>query len=179
MAGVNLTNHPLALKNYFYLDGDLYKILQLVKASDYLTAWNYHKNGMEEFILSDVKRRAEPGFRADAVGEMVNRTGITVRDVYQEGHIPRPKKTYPLGDGKFTPLLYSAVVWSKEDVYRLHDHLMEKHKIKERTEKSTGVSGRRDIPTRAELRAVLEHGTVYYVEDSDGKMVKVWKAEAL
>ena len=71
------------------------------------------------------------------------------------------------------------MVWSKEDVYRLHDHLMEKHKIKERTEKSTGVSGRRDIPTRAELRAVLEHGTVYYVEDSDGKMVKVWKAEAL
>lgn len=178
MAGVNLTNHPLALNNYFYLDGDLYKIMQLVKASDYLTAWNYHKNGMEEFVLSDVKRRAEPGFKADAVGEMVNRSGITCRDFYQQGIIPRPKKTYPLGDGKFTPVLYSAVVWSKQDVYNLHDALMERHD-KDNVSKKIGHTGRNDLPTRAELRAALEHGTVYYVQDKTGKMVKVWKAETL
>lgn len=177
MAGVNLTNHPLAANDYFYLDGDLYKIMQYVRASDYLTAWNYHKNGMEEFILSDAKKRAEPAFKTKHVGELVNRTGMSCRDYYQQGSIPRPKKTYPLGDGKFTPLLYSTVLWSKEDIYNLHDFLMELHGIQSKTRTSAGNSGRSDIPTRAELRASLEHGTVYYVQDKKGNMVKVWKAE--
>lgn len=179
MAGINLTNHPLAANDYFYLGGDLYKILQHVRASDYLTAWNFHKNGMEEFILSDVKRRAEPAFKTKSVGEMINRSGISVRDVYQEGHIPRPKKTYPLGDGKFTPLLYSAVLWSKQDVYNLHDYYMSKHGVKAKTETKPGETRSHRIPSRAELRSVLDHGTVYYVKDKKGQMVKVWKAGSL
>lgn len=178
MAGINLTNHPLAANNYFYLDGDLYKILQHVRASDYLTAWNFHKNGVEEFILSEVKRRAEPAFRTKQAGEMMNRTGISARDVYQEGNIPRPKKTYPLGDGKFTPLLYSAVLWSKKDIYNLHDYYMSLHGVSFKSRHSPGETRSRGIPTRAELRAMLDHGTVYYVKDKKtGDMVKVWKAE--
>lgn len=177
MAGINLTNHPLAANGYFYLEGDLYKILQMIRASDYLTAWNFHKNGVEEFVLSDVKRRAEPAFRTKNVGEMMNRTGITVRDVYQRDEIPRPKKTYPLGDGKFTPLLYSAVYWSKKDIYNLHDYFMSRNRIKEKTDRSIGQVNSKSLPSRAELRAILEHGTVYYVKDRKGQMVKVWKAE--
>lgn len=178
MAGINITNHKLAGNDYFYLNGDLYKILQLVRASDYLTAWNYHKDGIEEFILSDVKRRASPAFRTKDVAEMVNRTSSTIRNIYQLGEMPRPKKTYPL-DGKNTPLLYSPILWSKEDVYRLHDTLMERHKIDRAEREMVGEAGRKDIPTRAELRAVLDHGTVYYVKGKDGKMVKVWKADSL
>lgn len=179
MAGINLSNHPLAAKNYFYLDGNLHKILQHVRAADYLTSWNFHKNGVEEFVLSDVKRRAEPAFRTKEVAEMMNRTSITVRDVYQNDEIPRPKKTYPLGDGKFTPVLYSPVYWSKQDVYNLHDYYMGKHNVKYKTDRATGNVNSRGIPTRAELRAMLDHGTVYYVEDDKGNMVKVWKAESL
>lgn len=178
--GINITNHPLAMNDYFYLNGELYKILQHVRASDYLTAWNFNQHGMEEFVLSDVKRRAEPGFRAKAVGEIMNRSGITVKDVYQQGHIPRPMKVYPLGDGRNQPLLYSPVIWSKEDVYRLHDFYMGRERTKRSIDKKPGdVGGGRGLPTRAELRAALEHGTVYYVKDKKGQMVKVWKAESL
>lgn len=174
---INITNHPLAMNGYFYLEGDLYKILQHIRASDYLTAWNYDKHGMEEFVLSSVKRRAEPAFRNKQVGEIMNRSGITVRDVYQQDLIPRPKKTYPLGDGKNKPLLYSPVLWSKQDIYNLHDYYMSRPS--QRGVKSKpGVKGNlQGLPTRAELRAALEHGTVYYVKGKDGQMHKVWKAE--
>lgn len=178
MAGINLTKHPLAANGYFYLNGKLYKIMQAVRASDYLTAWNFHDNGMEEFILSDVRRRCEPAFRTKQVGEMINRSSITVRDIYQAGHIPKPKKTYPLdGTGDYTPLLYSPILWSKADIYRLHDYMLDLHGIKNAEKNGLGKAGRADIPTRAELRATLDHGTVYYVKDKTGKMVKVWKAE--
>lgn len=179
MTALNITRHPLAANGYFYLEDKLYRVMQVIRASDYLTAWNFHDNGMEEFIYSDVRRRAEPAFRTKEVAGMVNRSTITVRDIYQEDKIPRPKKTYPLnGTGDFTPLLYSPVLWSKRDIYRLHDVLVE-GMVNSRINKKADKPSPRDVPSRAELRAVLDHGTVHYIKDKTGQMVKVWEADGV
>lgn len=176
---VNVTGHPKAMNNYFYMNDKLYKVMQLIKASDYLTAWNFHDHGMEQFSYTYVRKYAEPAFRTKTVAEMVNRSPHTVRDCYQMGGLPKPKKVYPLGDGKHTPLLYSPIMWSKKDVLNLHDYLLERAGVERMKRESVGVIGSGDLPPRSEVLAALDHGTVYYVKDKDGKMIKVWKADVV
>jgi hypothetical protein len=35
----------------------------------------------------------------------------------------------------------------------------------------------RDLPSRAELQALLKHNLILYTKTTDGKFVPVWKAE--
>ena len=53
---------------------------------------------------------------------------------------------------------------SEKDILDLHEFIVD-----------TGYS--KNVPTRAELQAILKHNLILYTKTEEGKFVPVWKAE--
>ena len=174
---VRLNGHPMGAYNYFYLNGKLYKVLQAIRTSDYLSAWNYVDHGVEEFIYSDIKKKAEPAFSTDNAAKLVGRSRETVYNAYlTERGVMGGIKTYPL-DGKNTPAWYSRRYWSKKDVYNLYDYFASKRGS--HAKEGNVPRARNNLMSKKELRAALEHEVSYFVQNKDGEFVKVFSAEDL
>lgn len=172
---VRLNKHPLGAYNYFYLNGKLYKVLQAIRTSDYLSAWNYHDHGVEEFVYSDIRKRAEPAFSNKSVAALIGRSRETVYNAYlTEKGVKGGTKTYPL-DGKNTPAWYSRIYWSKKDIYDLYDYFLSKkgaHAVEGNVPRT-----RNNLMSKRELRAALEHEVSYFVQNDKGEFIKVFSAE--
>lgn len=171
---VNLSGHPLAQNNYFYLDGKLYKVLQVNRASDFLSAWCYDDQGVQEFFLPHIRKKAEPAFGIRAVSEILGRTVQTIYNNYiNDDVIIRPTKTYPL-DGTMRSRRASPRYWSKQDIYDMYDVFASRHTV---VKKDGTVSiNNRQLQSKAELRAKLENQMVYFVQGKDGKMIRAFSA---
>jgi hypothetical protein len=134
-------------------------------------AWSYSERKRVEFIYSHIRKTHEPAFTTRQVAEMVARDRVRLEHYITAGEIRRPQQAYTL-DGNFRP---TAFFWQKKDVLELHDYLMTIHYGRPRKD---GQITPKYMPTKSELRAMMDHDTVYYVKNSEGKMVKAFKEAA-
>lgn len=153
---------------YFYLNGDLHKVLSINRAQDLVVAWNYKEQKRVGYIWSDARKRLEKAFTMMQVSKMINRHRVNIERYILNGHIRAPQRTYTLDD-KRTPGKY---LFSESDVYDLHDYLLTVHIGRPRKDGKT-TPGR--MPSKAELKAMMRHDTVMYVKQSDGTFTPVWK----
>lgn len=120
------------------------------------------------FVYSHIKRSHERAFTTLEVSNLVNRGKDAVENYILEGHIRRPAMTYTL-DGTFRPVKF---MWREKDILELHDYLMTIHYGRPRKD---GEITPYPTPTKNELRAMMKHDIVYYVENGKGEKVKVFK----
>lgn len=131
-------------------------------------AWSYPERKKVAFVYSHIKKSAERAFTLNEVCELVNRHRETITRYIIAGHIKRPAMTYTL-DGTYRPSKY---MFREQDVLDLHDYLITVHYGRPRKD---GEVRPYPTPTRTELRAMMKHDVVYYVENNKGEKVKAFK----
>jgi hypothetical protein len=154
---------------YFFLDGDLHRVLSVIRAEDFVVCWNYPKRKRVGYVWSDVRRRHGRAFTLEQVSKMIGRHHVTLKRDILKGNIRRPQRAYSI-----TGTTWSCYYLSEEDVYDLHDYLMTVHVGRPRQDGKVTV---RDMPSKAELRAMMKHDIVTYVKTADGEFVPVWKEQ--
>lgn len=156
---------------YFFYRGDLHKKIHINRPSDVITAWNYPKGALRQYVYSDVRRTGEQAFSTRQVEQMINRSQTTIKTILRDGMIPLPQRTYGL-DAERNGYAY---YWSEKDIMGLHDYLKTVHRGRPRKD---GLVTPSDLPTASELRAMIRQGTVFYVKQGD-EFVPTWRAEII
>lgn len=153
---------------YFYLGDKPHKVIHIMRPADLVVAWSYDDRKRVSYIWSDLQKRMEPALKAFQVSKLVSRDRTSLQLYVKNGAIPPPKMIYTL-DGHFTPLMR---LWSVTDIMNLHDYLLTQHLGAPRKD---GLITPKPMPTKAEIRAMLKHEPVFYVQKSDGEFAPVWK----
>lgn len=153
---------------YFFLNDELHKTLKINRPTDLITAWNYTQRKRQAYVWSDVRRNHGRAFSLTEVADMLGRHRVNIEMLIVEGKIRRPQRIYSL-DGKFTPGKY---FFQEKEVYALHDYLLTIHIGRPRRDGKV-TPGR--LPSKLELRAMMQHDTVLYVKTESGGYTPIWK----
>jgi len=108
---------------YFYLNGDLHKVLSVSRAQDFAICWNFQQGKRAGYVWSDVRKRAEKAFTTKQVGAMIGRHRVNIERDILDGKIKAPQRSYTLDSNR--RLLY--YFFSEENVYDLHSYLLTVH----------------------------------------------------
>jgi len=153
---------------YFYLNGSLHKALHKNRAEDLLIAWNYIEHKRMAYSLVDVVRNKTNAYTITQVGKMIGRSPDTIKRHWRAGEIRKPQQTYSL-DGQERP---NKFFFSEDDVRSLQDFFKTVHRGRPRKD---GLITPSNIPSKAELEALMRNEKVLYTKNEDGEFVPVWK----
>ena len=92
---------------------------------------------------------------------MVNKHKITIEDYILEGKIKTPTRIYPISNPEST---WSKYLFNEKDIFDLHEFISD-----------SGHSN--NLPSKAELTAILKHNLILYTKTEEGNFVPVWKEE--
>lgn len=146
---------------YFFLNDKIHRVLKSSRAKDEIIAWCYPDKKRVLYSYSQVEKNMGNAYGIGQVSQMLNKHKVTIEDYILEGKIKPPSKIYPIGkpDGK-----WSRYMFCEKDIMDLHDFIAE-----------AGHSG--NLPSKAEIRALLKHNIILYTKNEEGDFVPVWKAE--
>lgn len=164
-------NRKFAGIRYFFLNGDLHKVLSVTRAQDLVVCWNFPEGKRVGYSWSDVKKRHGKAFKMQEVSKMIGRHRTNIERDILAGNIKTPQRIYTL-NGKKRPLYY---YFSEENVFDLHDYLLTVHVGRPRSDGK--ITPRADLPSKAELRAMMKHDIVTYIKTEQGEFVPVWKEQ--
>jgi len=146
---------------YFFLNGKVHKVLRLSRAKDELVAWSYVDKKRVMYSYAQVDKNMERAYTVLEAGKILGRHRVTIEEYILQGKIKQPQKVYPISNPEST---WSKYMLSESDILDIHQFIIDAGHI-------------RDLPSRAELQALLKHNLILYTKTTDGKFVPVWKAE--
>ena len=146
---------------YFFLNEKIHKTLSLSRAKDQLIAWSYVDKKRMLYPYSEVDKNMGSAYSIVQVASMLNKHRVTIQDYILEGKIRSPQKIYPIGSNSEDS--WYKYMFSDKDILDLHQYILE-----------AGHS--KNVPSKAELLALLKHSFILYTNTVDG-FVPVWKAE--
>lgn len=152
---------------YFYLGGELHQHIHIDRGADIITCWNHLQRKRMAYPWSETRRKMKPSYRSGEVAKLINRSRVSIEHAILRGDIKKP----------FQPESPSTkrtgrYAWSESDIMEARDFFATQHHGFPRKD---GLITPKAIPTRAELRAMMEHGTVTYVRTSDGEFIPTFK----
>jgi hypothetical protein len=153
---------------YFFLHGELHKILRLSRPDDMVFAWSYPQSKRVAYVWTDVQKNMQHAYKVPQVAEMLNRHPNIIKHHMREGSIKTIQKTYSIDERK-RPGDY---FFSEDDIKALHNHLMNTHRGRPRSDGKITPS---NLPTKVELEAMLSQEVILYVKTKDGEFSPVWK----
>lgn len=136
------------------------------KANDKATLWNYEKKQREVHSLAVVSQLYEQAYSLKDIGELLNRSPRTLRDRLDE--FPKPYRIYSMIHQK-----EYGRRWDADQVMEIREVLAHTHFGRPRLD---GEAFPLPVPTRTELRAMLNQEAVVYVKNKDGEFIPTWKA---
>ncbi len=146
---------------YFFLNGKVHKVLRLSRAKDEVIAWSYLDKKRMMYSYSQVDKNMEKAYSISEVSKILGRHRVTIEEYILQGKIKQPQKVYPISNPEST---WSKYMLSESDILDIHQFIIDAGHI-------------RDLPSKAELQALLKHSLIMYTKTEDGKFVPVWKAE--
>ena len=146
---------------YFFLNGKVHKVLRLSRAKDEVVAWSYVDKKRVIYSYAQVDKNMERAYTVLEAGKILGRHRVTIEEYILQGKIKQPQKVYPISNPEST---WSKYMLSESDILDIHQFIIDAGHI-------------RDLPSRAELQALLKHNLILYTKTTDGKFVPVWKAE--
>ena len=146
---------------YFFLNGKVHKVLRLSRAKDEVIAWSYLDKKRVMYSYSQVDKNMEKAYTILEVSKILGRHRVTIEEYILQGKIKQPQKVYPISNPEST---WSKYMLSESDILDIHQFIIDAGYI-------------RELPSKAELQALLKHSLIMYTKTEDGKFVPVWKAE--
>lgn len=154
--------------NYFFMNDKIYKKLSVVKSEDFITVWSYADERRMRFGYVSTRRNAVKAYDVTEVAKLLERPVSEVLSFIGRGLAPRPSgQTYNISNKKPGPEF-----WSEDDILYLRDRIYEMTPKK----KDGEPFAKFNLVSKAELMAKFTGDDSYYVKDSTGNLVKVWKA---
>ncbi|CAB4185785.1 hypothetical protein UFOVP1119_121 [uncultured Caudovirales phage] len=153
---------------YFYLNDKLHKVLRRSRAEDLLIAWDYQASKRVAYSLTDVNKNKQHAYSISEVVKIIGRHEDTIKMHLYKGNLEYPQRVYSL-NGNRTPGKY---YWSEDDIRRMHDFFKTVHKGRPRLD---GGITPLEMPSRAEVEAMMKQENILYVKNNDGEFVPVWK----
>jgi hypothetical protein len=154
--------------NFFYLNGRLHKVLRRSRAEDLLIAWDYETGKRVAYSLADVNKNKQHAYPISQVVKIIGKHEDTIKMHLYRGNLPYPQQAYSLNGNK-TPGKY---YWSEDDIRSMHDFFKTVHRGRPRID---GGITPGDMPSRAEIEAIMKQENILYVKNGDGEFVPVWK----
>ena len=153
---------------YFYLNKKLYKVLRRSRAEDLLIAWDYQAGKRVAFSLADVNKNKQHAYPLSEVVKIIGKHEDTIKMHLYKGNLRYPQQVYSLNGNK-TPGKY---YWSEDDIRDMHDYFKTVHRGRPRND---GAITPGDMPSRAEIEAIMKQENILYVKNNEGEFVPVWK----
>jgi hypothetical protein len=153
---------------YFYLNEKLHKVLRRSRAEDLIVAWDYQLGKRVAYSLTDVNRNKQHAYSISEVVKILGKHEDTIKFHLYRGDIRFPQQIYSLNGNK-TPGKY---FWSEDDIREMHDFFKTVHRGRPR--KDGGITPG-NMPSRAEVEAMMKQEELLYVKNSEGEFVPVWK----
>ena len=154
---------------YFYLNGDLHRVLRQSRADDQVIAWNFPLGKRVAYSLVDVMRNKQHAYQLRHVCELLGKHQDTIKARLYDGTIRTPQRSYSIDERRSLGKYY----WSEDNVRELYDFFRTVHIGRPRKDGTIVTSQR--LPSRAELEAKMRQETVLYVRNDEGEFVPVWK----
>jgi hypothetical protein len=154
---------------FFYLNGNIHKALHRNRAEDLLIAWDYGAGKRIAYSLSDVAKNKKPAYTITQASKMIGRSPDTIKRHWRAGEIRKPQQVYSLDENRVPGKFY----FSEDDMRELQDFFGTVHRGRPRKD---GLITSSNIPSRAELDALMRNEKVLYAKNNDGEFVPVWKA---
>jgi hypothetical protein len=154
---------------YFYLNGDLHKALHVNRPDDVMIAWNFAEEKRVAYNYSDVLRNKQHAYSISEAAKLLNRHSDTIKRHLRSGEIKRPQQAHALEDKTRLGRYY----FTDEDIKEMREFFKTIHIGRPRKDGEITAS---NIPSKAELEAMLRNETVLYAKNKDGEFVPVWKA---
>ena len=146
---------------YFFLNGKVHKVLRLSRAKDEVVAWSYLDKKRVMYSYAQVDKNMEKAYTILETSKILGRHRVTIEEYILQGKIKQPQKVYSISNPNST---WSKYMLSESDILDIHQFILDDGHI-------------RDLPSRAELKALLKNSLILYTKTTDGKFVPVWKAE--
>jgi hypothetical protein len=154
-------------RNFFYLEGKLYRKIRVLRGQDIMMAWSYEDEATVKLPYSYVQKKRRPTFTPTQAAQMLGRNRLHINRLYSWGVVPKPKQATPMGNPTSPQARYRL---SEDDVYALHQYFATSIHAK-KYDTSAGP-----LPTRRELAAMMKYEKITYVMTPDGEFVPNWKA---
>jgi hypothetical protein len=145
---------------YFFLNNKLHKVIRLSRAKDEVFAWCYPDKKRVMYSYSDAEKNMETAYTIKQAGQILGRHKVTIEEYILQGKISTPQKVYPISNPESS---WYKFMFSESDIFKLHEYILEAGYTK-------------DLPSKAELRALLKNNIILYTKTDSG-FVPVWKAE--
>ena len=150
----------------FFLDDHLHRVIHQNKARNVLTAYDFVDHKIKVYPYSEVEAQKENAFSLKEVGRMLNRNRVSLMRYFERLGWD-VQHEYSLDTG-----IKGAFFLSETQVMKLRDFMSTVHRGRPRKDGRTTCS---KVPTREEVRSMVQSGRVLYVKEND-EFVPVWKA---
>jgi hypothetical protein len=161
MAGIKRDGKSKSLR-YFFLNDKIHKVLKSSRSKDEMIAWCYPDKKRMMYSYSQVKKNMETAYTVVDVARMLNKHRVTIQEYILNEKVSTPQKIYPIGQPDSEN--WSQYMFNQKNILDIHQHILDSGHSKE-------------IPSKAEVQALLKNNLVLYTKTEDGKFVPVWKAE--
>lgn len=153
---------------YFYLNGNLHKVLRKKRSENLIIAWDYPNGKRVAYVLSDVQKNKQRAYSIPQVAKFINRHPETIKRHMRNGEINFPQYSYTFDENKRLLKYF----FSEKDVKELHDFFKTVHRGRPRIDGDITTS---KIPSNAELEALMRNEKILYVKNENGDFVPVWR----
>ena len=153
---------PQKVFRYFFLNDKIHKVLKASRSKDEMVAWCYPDKKRVMYSYSQVKKNMETAYTVVEVASMLNKHRVTIQEYILNEKVATPQKIYPIGQPDSEN--WSQYMFNQKNILDIHQHILDSGHSKE-------------IPSKAEVQALLKNNLVLYTKTEDGKFVPVWKAE--
>lgn len=161
MAGIKRNGKSKSLR-YFFLNDKIHKVLKSSRSKDEMIAWCYPDKKRVMYSYSQVKKNMETAYTVVEVASMLNKHRVTIQEYILDEKVATPQKIYPIGQPDSEN--WSQYMFNQKNILDIHQHILDSGHSKE-------------IPSKAELQALLKNNLILYTKTEEGKFVPVWKAE--
>lgn len=161
MAGIKRNGKSKSLR-YFFLNDKIHKVLKSSRSKDEMIAWCYPDKKRVMYSYSQVKKNMETAYTVVEVASMLNKHRVTIQEYILDEKVFTPQKIYPIGQPDSEN--WSQYMFNQKNILDIHQHILDSGHSKE-------------IPSKAELQALLKNNLILYTKTEEGKFVPVWKAE--
>ena len=153
---------------YFYLNDALHRALQINRTDDTVIAWNFADGKRVAYNYSDVQKNKKHAYSISEAAKIINRHVDTIKRHLRSGEINKPQQAYALDDKTKLGRYY----FTDADIRNMREFFRTVHIGRPRKDGNVTAS---NIPSKAELEALLRNENILYAKSDNGDFVPVWK----
>jgi hypothetical protein len=150
---------------WFFIDGRLHKRLRVDRSNDLLHCWDFGTQREVAYSLYAAKLKMRPCYSTKQASEFLNRYKFTLLRYVEDGSLREPAMALLPNQKRQKTTRYR---WSEDDIMAARDFLA--------TMKNDEAPAK-PVPSRRELRALLNDEETLYVKGPDGNFVPTWRAK--